>query len=197
MVSGGRLRSIGRFTGKAVAAGLLATTTLSFPVWGITGNALAQTGAETSFDIPAGPLGAALAAFGIQSGTQVSYDASIVFGKTSSGVQGSLSREETIMRILQGSGLHYSFADDSRVLISESGVLISEQTAEDGSSLLETIIVSDVERGSEDEKAPFNTPGSDAHISQEQINRVPPSAGRGLRRSCFAVLSAQLRHVVP
>ena len=190
MVYGGTLRSIGRLGRKATVAGLLATTTLSFAVSLATGEVRAQQGAVTDFDIPAGPLGAALAAFGVQSRTQVSYDASIVFGKTSSGVRGSLSPEETIARILQGSGLRYSFAADSRVLISESGVLISEQSAEGGSSLLETIIVGDSEQRSKDEDVPFTTPGSDAHISQEQINRVPPSAPGDIFRTVPGVFSS-------
>lgn len=75
---------------EALIAALLATTAV------IGGSAVPQSQAlaqaQTSFNIPAGPLNRALAAFGRQSGIQLSYEASIASGKTSPGIQGHASR---------------------------------------------------------------------------------------------------------
>ncbi|GGF78376.1 TonB-dependent receptor [Azorhizobium oxalatiphilum] len=98
----------------ALVAALLATTGIAGTVM-LPGAARAQ--AQASFNIPAGSLAQALAAFGRQSGTQLSYEAAIVSGKSSPGVQGVVPREQALARILQGSGLTYSFTDSRNVLI--------------------------------------------------------------------------------
>lgn len=96
--------------------------------------------AQTAFDIPAGPLSRVLAAFGKQSGTQLSYEASIAGATTSPGIKGKVTREEALTRILNGSGLVYSFADSKNVLI-ERPMAVGEEVAPDGSILLDTITV--------------------------------------------------------
>ncbi|WP_319796572.1 TonB-dependent siderophore receptor [Nitrobacter sp.] len=104
---------------KALIAALLATTAVVGSGTVIPGQALAQV--QAGFNIPAGPLNQALAAFGRQSGIQLSYEASIASGKTSPGIQGTATREQAIARILQGSGLSYSFKDARNVLITQPG----------------------------------------------------------------------------
>jgi TonB-dependent siderophore receptor len=104
---------------KALIAALLATTAVAGSGAVIQSQALAQ--AQTGFNIPAGPLNQALAAFGRQSGIQLSYEASIASGKTSPGIQGTATREQAIARILQGSGLTHSFKDARNVLITRPG----------------------------------------------------------------------------
>ncbi|HRO00893.1 MAG TPA: TonB-dependent siderophore receptor [Nitrobacter sp.] len=124
---------------KALIAALLATTAV------IGGSAVPQSQAlaqaQTSFNIPAGPLNRALAAFGRQSGIQLSYEASIASGKTSPGIQGAATREQAIARILQGSGLSYSFKDSRNVLITQPGATSSGGAAPAGAIPLDTIDV--------------------------------------------------------
>ncbi|MDH4989621.1 STN domain-containing protein [Aquamicrobium lusatiense] len=69
------------------------------------GSASAQSSQQARFDIPAGPLSAALAAFGSQSGLQITYLPSAADGKNSPGVSGTVTRGDALSRILQGSGL--------------------------------------------------------------------------------------------
>ncbi|MCW3149489.1 TonB-dependent receptor plug domain-containing protein [Stutzerimonas stutzeri] len=57
------------------------------------------------FDIPAQPLSAALIAFGQQAGVQVSVDSRLLADKHSGVVQGSLSLELALQRLLGGTGL--------------------------------------------------------------------------------------------
>lgn len=132
---GGRIGTIGH---AALVAGLLATTAIAATAIGVGTEALAQSGVQTSFNIPAGSLGSALAAFGSQSGTQVSYEASIVSGKTSVGLSGTATREQALAQLLQGSGLVYSFPDPASVLIYDpSGAVVTV----DGAIALDTINV--------------------------------------------------------
>ena len=112
---GVHLRTISQ---KALVAALLTTTAIAGGM-AITTKAVAQ--AQATFNIPSGPLNRVLAAFGRQSGTQISYDASIASGKTSPGIQGPASREQALTRILQGSELVYSFSDARNVLITRPG----------------------------------------------------------------------------
>lgn len=72
------------------------------------------------FAIPAGPLDQALARFGQQAMLQVTYNPAIAGGKRSPGVSGSLTSDEAIARLLEGSGLGYSFPNPATVAISES-----------------------------------------------------------------------------
>lgn len=69
--------------------------------------AWAQAAGEVStrdYDIPAKPLGEALADFGQQSGLQVSVDAGQVDGLSSPGVSGRMSAAQALDRLLGGTG---------------------------------------------------------------------------------------------
>jgi len=125
---------------KALVAALLATTTIAGSI-AIATAASAQV--QTTFNIPGGPLSQVLAAFGRQSGTQISYDSAIASGKTSPGMQGAASREQALRRILQGSGLVYSLSDARNVLITQpiSTTVGSGSIPADGSLLLDPIDV--------------------------------------------------------
>ncbi|KAG1217239.1 hypothetical protein G6F35_009337 [Rhizopus arrhizus] len=57
------------------------------------------------FDIPALPLDEALRSYMRQSGIQVVYPATLAQGVTSRAVNGSLSANDALQRLLQGSGL--------------------------------------------------------------------------------------------
>jgi iron complex outermembrane receptor protein len=125
---------------RALVAALLATVALPASMALVGSDALAQATGQTGFNIAAGPLNRVLAAFGNQSGTQVSYEASIASGKTSPGVRGAATREQAVAQILQGTGLQYSFTDPSSVLITRPNPA-SGAVAADGSLLLDTIDV--------------------------------------------------------
>ncbi|WP_200845132.1 TonB-dependent siderophore receptor [Roseomonas sp. 18066] len=103
-------------TRPALLAGLLATTGLALP-------AVAQAPAAESaqalrrFDIPAQKLPAALAAFGLQSGLQISYPSALDAGATAPGVNGLMTPEEGLRRLLAGSGLTWRFAGPGTVTL--------------------------------------------------------------------------------
>lgn len=134
--------------GEAVAVGrrlrsLIATLMMTAIVTGVVtihDRAWAQSVAQSSFDIPAGPLNRALMAYGRQAGLQVTYLASVAAGKTSPGLSGPATREQAIARILQGTGLSYRFTNATTVAISPQATA-SGAAAGDGSLLLDTIEV--------------------------------------------------------
>ncbi|PZW69884.1 iron complex outermembrane receptor protein [Pseudomonas sp. URMO17WK12:I1] len=61
--------------------------------------------ATHSYQIPAGPLSAALSRFAAQAGVLLSVDARLTDGKQSPGLQGEADVDEGFARLLQGSGL--------------------------------------------------------------------------------------------
>jgi len=86
---------------------------------------------QADFDIPAQPLTDALAAFGRQSGMQVTVDANLIRGKQSPGVNGSMSSEAVLTRLLAGSGVVYEIkGGNTAMLKAEGGTLLSPITVE-------------------------------------------------------------------
>tara|TARA_R110001592_G_scaffold81299_5_gene241400 strand:- start:9790 stop:12201 length:2412 start_codon:yes stop_codon:yes gene_type:complete len=113
-----------------MAAGLLAVALLPGAVLAADGasSVLAVTppratemaaGETASFDIPAQPLAAALTAFGRQAGLQVSGDHADLSGITSRAVTGDLTPEAALIRMLQGTGVTFRFADAKTVVLSK------------------------------------------------------------------------------
>src|SRR5277367_1867478 len=63
--------------------------------------------APRAYAIAGQDLGVALRAFATTSGRNIAFDAALVNGKTTSGVQGQLGDEEALRRLLAGSGLGF------------------------------------------------------------------------------------------
>jgi iron complex outermembrane receptor protein len=94
---------------------------------------ISQAEAEIAFDIPPQALSAALAAFGSQSGYQVSVDHSTLAGLDSAGVSGSYTPEEALRRLLAGTGVTWRFADARSVVLEKletDGATLDPVTAE-------------------------------------------------------------------
>jgi hemoglobin/transferrin/lactoferrin receptor protein len=189
-MSGWELRA-GERGRKALLAALLVTTSI------VTGAVLpgpaaqAQQASKTvTYSVPAGPLGKALTVFGKQSGLQVTFLASVAAGKTSPGFSGPASRDQALAAILQGSGLTYSFPNATTVAISGSSDGAGGAATVPGAIALDTIDVSGGGSAAAAADAPYQTPGSSAYISSEQIERVPPTSSGDIFKTTPGVISA-------
>jgi iron complex outermembrane recepter protein len=105
------------------AAAFLATTAISaltlagsFVLQAVMAPAWAES-AERSFDIPAQSLAGAIAAFGRQSGLQVSIAASDARGRRSQPVRGSHAPETALRLMLAGTGLSHRFSGARTVTV--------------------------------------------------------------------------------
>lgn len=186
--------TIGR---SALVAALLATTALPASMALTGAQAFAQSSAQTRFDVPAGPLSRALAAFGSQSGTQVSYEASIATGKTSAGIRGAATREEALARILQGSGLVYSFSNAASVVIADPVSAAHAPVDANGALVLGTIDVTAGGRSAGwdgSAESVYSTPDSVSHIAQETIERFRGQNAGDMFRGTPGVLSGENRN---
>lgn len=137
-----------RSSGKAnrriggLGLALLASTVISLMDVTIVRPAAAQQASATiSYSVPSGALGTAISRFGDRSNLQVLYPASLVRGKTSPGVSGSLSRDEALGRLLAGTGLSYRFTAANTVTIVSPSAMSNAGAAVDDSTVLETITV--------------------------------------------------------
>jgi hemoglobin/transferrin/lactoferrin receptor protein len=164
--AGGR---IGFEFGKRIAVGLLSGPLLfGAAVAATVALAQAQEASQQSFSIAPGSLAQALAAFGKQSGLQITYASELTAGKQSPGVSGTMAPESALTQILSGSGLIFSYAGASTVAISEPAA--DAGATIEGAIALDTITVSG--GGAEATvDLPYETPGSSAYISAEQIER--------------------------
>lgn len=102
--AGGPRRRQGGRAARLVAL-LLGSAMLTAPLAGMVRAEAVQPGATQRFEIPAQPLGAALAAFVAASGWEVGYGASAVAGLRSSAVSGTLPPGTALRQLLGNSGL--------------------------------------------------------------------------------------------
>jgi iron complex outermembrane receptor protein len=96
----------------------LAQTTAGKPA--VQGAQASPAAAPVTFDIAAGPLGSALAAFGTSAGMQLLYPADLARGVTSPGVVGRLAPETALRRLLEGTGLTYRFTNATTITLVEA-----------------------------------------------------------------------------
>lgn len=123
--------------------------------------ALAQApDAERRYEIPAGPMDRALAAFAEQSGQQILYTATLVEGRRSPGVSGVLTAEAALSRLLADSGLAFRrtrpnvfvVIDPSREALADAGPV---------SVLDEVVVTGTLLRGVTDGPSPVVVVGRD------------------------------------
>ena len=150
--------------------------------------ATAQLRSERSFDIPAQPLTDALVAFGRQSGIQVTIDGTLARDVASPGVQGAMTSEQALRRLLAGSGLTYVVADETTVAIEGPGERDDGGPIRTGPVLVEGAVTDG--RRSTAEDAAFTTLQSTAYISREQIERIQPTSPGDIFKETPGVLSA-------
>lgn len=84
------------------------------------GNQIAQAESRT-FAIPPQSLSSALTQFGRQAGLQVAVDSSLLEGLQSPGVDGSLTPDEALTRLLADSGLEFRYLDETTVMLTAAG----------------------------------------------------------------------------
>lgn len=155
----------------SVASILLATASL------ITSAGVApaqEAGSEVrSFNIPSLPLPAAVAAFGRQSGLQVSLAASSGQGIRTHAVTGTMEPFAALSRMLSGTGLYWWLSDDGAVIITTSGAPSGNADTANG-ELLDTILVND-EAGTGYQGTPdwvYETPDSVSVLSSDAIENM-------------------------
>lgn len=78
---------------------------------------IAQSTETHVFDIPAQPLGGALADFGRQAGIQITLNSEILEGRDGPAVTGSMTAEQALQRLLSGSGINWRFLEDGTVAL--------------------------------------------------------------------------------
>lgn len=106
--------------GRVLLAAGLGTAALAAPAAAQDGQAtpdLTQA-ADRSFDIPAQPIGSALAAFSRQSGMRVSVEGSPAGNATSTGINGSMNPDQALARLLAGTGLSFRRTGPDAIVVS-------------------------------------------------------------------------------
>ena len=106
--------------------------------------ARAQTLERTSLtvDIPARPLAEALTEFASQTGLQLMYLSDVVRNRRSHGVAAGLSVDETLARLLQGTGLRYEYLTPHsiRILAAEAAPVVAVAFSSAPEELREIIV---------------------------------------------------------
>lgn len=156
--------------GRRVGTRLLSATLLgsiALPLATLPLAVQAEEAKQVNFRIPGGSLSSALVDFGRQSGIQVSYLPEYAAGQRSAGVTATTTPADALSRLLQGTGLSYSFNGSNTVTLSQSA---STAAAGDDSLMLGTITVN-AKAGGTPADAPYESAGSSAYLSGEQVDR--------------------------
>ncbi len=187
---GGRVaRRRGIVDGLASALMSAAMTLAAGAALGGATSASAQTVPTYGFDIPSQPLTRSLRALADRSGLQIAYDTASASGVTSPAVSGLITAEQALVRLLGPSGLTYRFTDPTTVTLARRGAAGETAPPENGSLVLDTINVT-AGGATAMADAPFETSGSSAYISSEQIERVATGRGSDIFKTTPGVISA-------
>lgn len=135
-------------------------------------------GALRSFDIPAQPLSSAVGTFSRQSGLQVTLASATARGVTVQAVKGSMSAEQALTRMLQGTGVQFRMSGGT-VVIGQGPAARATAVADDGSIPLDEVTVAADGAGGHAgyQGAPnwiYETPASVSFISRAAMQEVMP-----------------------
>ncbi len=111
--------------------------------------AQAQTAAQISFSVPAGPLGSALNTYARQAGRQFMFTSDQVAGRRTSGVNGLMTADAALTQLLQGSRL--------TAVQSTSGAWVLQSTAQGEATAVEIddiVVTGTLLRGPGDSPSP-------------------------------------------
>lgn len=146
---------------------------------------------QFSFNIPRQPLSSAMIAFQRVTSMSVLADGSVPASAISPGVAGSRSAASALQQMLAGTGLSYSISGNTARILNPTAA--GGAAAVDGAIALDTI---DVSGGSAAAAAdlPYETPGSSAYISAEEISRIQPTSPGDIFKTTPGVISAGNRN---
>lgn len=96
---------------------ILASVGASIAAFATPTTVLAQQAQGRSYDIPAQDLGAALEAFGRQSGKDIMFDRTIMAGKRSKAINGPLDAATALRRLLEGTGFSVRDINNNAVVV--------------------------------------------------------------------------------
>jgi hemoglobin/transferrin/lactoferrin receptor protein len=155
-------------------------------------HAYAQAQQQTAFNIPASSLAAAIAAFGQQSGLQVTYLPELVADKTSRGVTGTMTPAAALQQVLADAGVAFRFVNESTISLVRVPAGSALSTGSSG-LVLSTIEVTGI-RETDPTDVPYTSAGSAAYISGEQIARYRGSSAGDFLAGIPGVLNGDNRN---
>ncbi|MEH2628021.1 hemoglobin/transferrin/lactoferrin receptor protein [Bradyrhizobium sp. AZCC 1719] len=142
--------------------------------------------APRNFNIPAQPLGAALNAFGRQSGLQVTLSAATSRGLTSNAVNGSFTPEQALALMLRNTGITFRVTADRTAVIGATTSSAAAEVYIPGATQLDPLVISggrNAISGSGYQGTPdwvYQAPAAVSVISREAIESSPTRNARDL-----------------
>ena len=147
-----------------------------------------ETSAARSFAIAPQSLNKALDAFSEATGISFAYPSGELAGLRSPGASGAMTPRDALAQLLAGTGVSYRFSGTRTVTLTRSSANTrNDGPIEAGPLMIEGGVVSGRRNAAED--APFETPGSTAYISREQIERIQPTSPGDIFKEVPGVLS--------
>lgn len=112
---------------REIGIGLWVFVALTVCAIGIAPSAFAQSHSVT-LNIPPQSLSTALSALAEQTNVQVLYASDVANGRTTKGVTGTVTLEEAVRQLLEGTGLQYTFTDAGTVTLQKTAPATTSQS---------------------------------------------------------------------
>jgi len=131
----------GRVVSSIGAIAPLLTLVGATAIAGTTANAQATTSRLHEFHIPAQPINRALGQLAAQAGLQLAYQTADVDRTTAPAVDGTMTAQEALSRILAGTSLKYTFSSSNVVTISGTQTDAGAAPGSEGATTLQPIVL--------------------------------------------------------
>ena len=180
---------------------LIAAFFLTAPTaWAQTGPASprAELTVPRAFDVPAGPLGAALNLIAVQGGLVVSVDPALVVGRTAPRVAGTFSAADALRRVLAGSGLDPLVTGSGTVSVRRAPAA-SAPPPSSGGSLPTVEVTAEYDPATTEHSTSYTTRAVAIGKSEHSLREIPQSVSVVTRQSLddqnVADLGESMRYV--
>ncbi|CAM4162267.1 TonB-dependent hemoglobin/transferrin/lactoferrin family receptor [Kerstersia similis] len=140
---------------------------------------------QQQYAIPAGPLEDVLTAFARRAGVLLSFDPAALADASSAGLQGSYDVDSGFAAILAGHALSAQRNNDGVYILRP----VKRAQASDPVTLDSVLVTATLDRRAET----FETPGSVAVVTREEIDRLPPRNTADILRDVSGVYTSQGR----
>jgi outer membrane receptor for ferric coprogen and ferric-rhodotorulic acid len=179
---------------------LISAFLLTAPAWAQTGPAAqrAELTVPRAFDIPAGPLGAALNLLAVQGGLVVSVDPGLVEGRNAPRVAGTFSAADALRRALAGSGLEPLVTGSGTVSVRRAPAPAAPNPGS-GGSLPTVEVTADYDPATTEHSTSYTTRAVTIGKSEHSLREIPQSISVVTRQALddqnVADLGDSLRYV--
>lgn len=181
---------------KNLVMTLLCSAAILIPAPFIVTAAQAQVASQANtynFNIEPKSLATAIAEVGAVSGWRIAYAFSLPKASRTNAVRGTMTPEQAVSLLLAGTDLSYRVTGSRSIVLEQRASSVEASGIGTGTTVLDTITVTSGS-GINPADLPYETPGSSAYLSSEQIERNKGTSPGDMFRGIAGVMNGENRN---